>query len=214
MTLLAPDIRKEWALPDDTDLTIVGSNPPSRATTVDPNPQTRSIKKANNDAPANMPSHNELGDIDDSDDGDPDFELMLEERPDDKDEDDDEGGDDEDEDEEDEDEDDGSKSTNKAPRTPLPKKTVPIINHYKDWDNGEPLSPEGRKHIMNMKSDYERAQAMNKRRNERKLRELEVKNGIGDLFKMNKDKSKAETKTRVKSNPTNPTAATTRVTRR
>jgi hypothetical protein len=209
MTLLAPDIRKEWALPDDTDLTVVGSNPPSRATTVDPNPQTRSIKRANNDAPANMPSHNELGDIDDSDDGDPNFELMLEERPDDKDED-----DNKDEDDEDDDKDDGSKLTNKAPRTPLPKKTIPIINHYKDWDNGELLSPEGRKRIMNMKSDYEWAQAMNKRRNERKLRELEVKNGIGDLFKMNKDKSKAETKTIVKSNLTNPTAATTRVTRR
>ena len=149
-----------------------------------------------------MPSHNELGDIDDSDDSDPDFGLLLQEQSD--------GEDEEDE----EDEDDGSRLTNKAPRAPSPKKTIPIIDHYKDWDNGEPLSPEGRKHILSMGSDYERAQAMNKRRNQRKLRELEVKNGIGDLFKMNKDKSKAATKTKVKSNPTNPTAATTRVTRR
>jgi len=199
---LAPDIRKEWATPDDTDQTVVGSNPSSQATTVDPSHQTLPIKKANNDAPANMPSHNELGDIDDSDDNDSEFELWLQERSD-------------DEGEDDKDEDDGPRPTNKVPPAPSPKKTDPIINYYKDWDNGEPLSPEGRKRILNMKSDYERARAMNKRRNERKLRELEVKNGVEDLFKMSKDESKAETTTRVKSKPTNPTAATApRVTRR
>ena len=193
--LLAPDIRKEWALPDDADRTVVGSNPPSRATTVEPSHRTQPIKKVNNDAPANMPSHNELGDDsndDDLNDNDPDFELWLQKRPDD---------------------DDEPRSPNKTPSTPSPRKTISIINHYKDWDNGEPLSPEGRKHILNMKSDYERAQAMNKRRNERMLRELEVKNGFGDLFEMNK--SKAETKTKVKSKPIDRTAETTpRVTRR
>ena len=192
--LLAPDIRKEWALPDDADQTVVGSNPPSRATTVEPSHRTQPIKKVN-DAPANMPSHNELGDDsndDDLNDNDPDFELWLQKRPDD---------------------DDEPRSPNKTPSTPSPRKTISIINHYKDWDNGEPLSPEGRKHILNMKSDYERAQAMNKRRNERMLRELEVKNGFGDLFEMNK--SKAETKTKVKSKPIDRTAETTpRVTRR
>ena len=192
---LAPDIRKEWALPDDTDRTVMGSNPSSRATTVDPSHQTLPIKKANNDAPANMPSHNELGNID-SDNNDPDFKSG-------------------DEDIDDIDEDDGPRPTNKVPPAPSPKKTDPIINYYKDWDNGEPLSPEGCKHILNMKSDYERAQAMNKRRNERKLRELEVKNGVEDLFKMSKDESKVETTTRVKSKPTNLTAATApQVTRR
>ena len=202
MTLLAPNICKEWALPDDTDLTVVGSNPPSRATTVDPSPQTQSIKKADNDAPANMPSHNKLGDIDDDD---PDFELLLEEQLDDEGQEEGQGQDDD----EGQDEDDRSRSANKAPHTPSPKKTIPIIDHYKDWDNGEPLSLEGRNSIMNMKSDYERARAMNTRRNERKLRELEVKNEIRELFKMNKDKSKAGKKTRVKSNLTSTTAATT-----
>jgi hypothetical protein len=68
---------------------------------------------------------------------------------------------------------------------------------------------------MNMKLDYKQARAMNTRCNERKLRELEVKNEIGELFKMNKDKSKAGKKTRVKSNLTSTTAATTpRVMRR
>jgi hypothetical protein len=169
MTLLAPDIRKEWALPDDTDdtgRTAVGSNLPSRATSVDPSHPTQLIKKANNDAPANMLSHNELGDIDDSDDSDPDFGLLLQERSD--------GEDEEDE----EDKDDGSRLTNKALRAPSPKKTIPIIDHYKDWDNGEPLSPEGCKHILSKGLDYERAQAMNKRCNQHKLRELEVKNRI------------------------------------
>jgi hypothetical protein len=200
MTLLAPNIHKEWALPDDidnTDQITMGSNPLSQTTSVDPSHPTQLIKKANNDAPANILPHNKLGDIDDSDDSDLDFGLLLQEQSD---------GEDK---EDDKDEDDGSRSTNKALRTPLPKKTILIINHYKDWDNGEPLSPEGCKHILSMGSDYEQAQAMNKRCNQHKLQELEVKNGIGDLFKMNKDKSKAETKTKVKSNPTNPTAATT-----
>jgi hypothetical protein len=62
-----------------------------------------------------MPSHNELGDNDDSDAGDPDFELLLQERLDDVDED-------------EEDEDDGSRSTNKAPHVPSPKNTVPILS--------------------------------------------------------------------------------------
>ena len=194
MVPLAPNIRKQWALPDDADQTVVGSNPSSRATTVEPSHRTRPVKKVNNDAPANMPSHNELDDADDLDDIDLDFEL---EQPD------------------NEDEDDRPRSPAKATPTPSPKKTISVINHYKDWDNGEPLSPQGRERILNMKSDYERAQAMNKRRNERMLQELEVKNGLGDLFKMNKKESKAETKTKVKSKPTDPIAATTpRVTRR
>ena len=196
MVHLAPNIRKEWALPDDTDRTIVGSNPPSRATTVEPSHQIQPIKakqKVNDNAPANMPSHNELGDTDDWDDNDPDFEF-LQERPDD---------------------DDEPRLTNKVSPAPSPKKKIPVINDFKDWDNGEPLSPEGKKRILNMKSDYERAQAMNKRRNQRMLRELEVKDGLRNLFEMKNDQRKAEVKTKVKSKQTEPTVAiTSRVTRR
>jgi hypothetical protein len=141
-----------------------------------------------------MLSHNELGDDlnnNDLNDNDPDFELWLQKRPDD---------------------DDEPRSPNKTLSTPSPRKTISIINHYKDWDNGEPLSLEGCEHILNMRSDYEWAQAMNKRCNERMVRELEAKNGFRDLFKMNK--SKAEMKTKVKSKPIDRTAETTlRVTR-
>jgi hypothetical protein len=130
MTLLVPDICKEWALPDDTDLTVVGSNPPSWATTVDPSPQTQSIKKADNDAPANMLSHNKLGNIDDDN---PDFELLLEEQLDDEGEEEGQGqGQDNDKGQDKgQDENDGSRSANKAPHTPSPKRESPLLTTTK-----------------------------------------------------------------------------------
>ena len=57
------------------------------------------------------------------------------------------------------------------------------VDAYANWDNGEPLTPDERAAILRMKSNYERSQTMNKRRNTRMLKELEMGNAIMDAFK-------------------------------
>jgi hypothetical protein len=89
--------------------------------------------------------------------------------------------------------------------TPQPTSTDP----YKDWDNGEALTPIEHAKIMLLKSNYERAQAMNKRRNARMLKELELKQGVADLFgDLNATKPKKSIK--VTSKPTSTLKATKR----
>ena len=63
-----------------------------------------------------------------------------------------------------------------APKRPLKSKAA-AIDHFANWDNGEPLTKEQRKKIMSLKSNYERSKAMNKMCNERMMRELDLKEG-------------------------------------
>jgi hypothetical protein len=55
---------------------------------------------------------------------------------------------------------------------PACKSKAPIADQYVDWDNGELLTTKQRKSIMALKSNYERAQAVNEIKNKRKLHEL------------------------------------------
>jgi hypothetical protein len=66
---------------------------------------------------------------------------------------------------------------------PKSKKPDAVINLYEDWDNGEVLTPEQRKKIMAMGSNYERSKAMNMIRNARLIEELGVQNEAQKLFK-------------------------------
>jgi hypothetical protein len=56
---------------------------------------------------------------------------------------------------------------------------VNVINSHQDWDNGEPLTSDQHKEILALGSDYERSRAMNKLRNARLLKELDLKNEVG-----------------------------------
>ena len=59
---------------------------------------------------------------------------------------------------------------------------VDVINNHHDWDNGEPLNPDQRKEILALRSDYEKSRAMNKIRNARVLKELYLKNAVGEAL--------------------------------
>ena len=59
----------------------------------------------------------------------------------------------------------------------LLKSKAATIDHFADWDNGEPLTKEQRKTIMSLKLNYERSKAMNKMCNERMMCELDLKEG-------------------------------------
>ena len=61
--------------------------------------------------------------------------------------------------------------TDKRPQ----KRKAGYVDPYKDWDNGESLTPKQRKSIMALNSNYERYRAMNKLKNSRLLRELDMK---------------------------------------
>ena len=67
-------------------------------------------------------------------------------------------------DSEDETEDETENETEDETETDTPpksKKPDAVINLHEDWDNGEVLTPEQRKKIMAMGSNYERSKAMN-----------------------------------------------------
>ena len=77
----------------------------------------------------------------------------------------------------------------------LPKRKThaPPPDPFADWDNGEELTPQQRKDVLALKSNYERARVMNKIQNDRKLRELELKNEVVKTFAgLKGDKAKAK----------------------
>lgn len=115
-----------------------------------------------------------------------------------EDEDDERDDDDEDEDDnEDDDEDDiGQPPKNKL--APNLKSKLQVVDQYKDWDNGETLTPAQRTHVMALGSNYERAQMMNKLRNARIMLEMEVGSGVSDLFKDLKTGAKPKSKGKEK----------------
>ena len=86
---------------------------------------------------------------------------------------------------------DGDASALKKSLAATPKKQ--IADAYSDWDNGEPLTPAERKTIMALKSNYERARAMNQRRNNRLLGELELKEDVKKLLQVGKGTGKKST---------------------
>jgi hypothetical protein len=64
-----------------------------------------------------------------------------------------------------------------APATkPRSELQVDVVDNHQDWDNGEPLTSDQRKEILALRSNYERSRAMNKLRNARLLKELDLKN--------------------------------------
>jgi hypothetical protein len=157
--LSAPDVCKAWALPSPkVDETLVDSSNSSRAPTVNPKPgpskgKDTSANKAKNSRGNAAASHTEpSADVET-------FDL--------------DGVSSDSEDETDTD-------TDTLPT--LKKKPDAIIDLYEDWDNGEVLTPEQRKKIMAMASNYERSKAMNTIRNTRLIEELGVRNEARKLF--------------------------------
>jgi hypothetical protein len=198
--LSAPHVRKTWALPVAEDESTTTSK---RSTGNKPT--------ADKKGKARLPAHNELESDEES-----------------------EGYDNEDDNIEDEEDSDASdhiantvastgadrrneaKRPSKAPssrshttKTSTPPKLT-STDIYKDWDNGEALTPDERAEIMSLKSNYERAQAMNKRRNARLLKELELKQGVSDLLAdLNATKPKKSSKATSKLTSTSQTMKTT-----
>ena len=170
--LLAPDVRKEWALPgtdSDSQTTVVASMPASRATTVASaaHPEETELETSQE------PNRAKTSAIDDT------FSDDRSESVDDNDSDDNRG----------------LPASKKL--GPKPKASIP--DQYKDWDNGERLTPEQRQSIMALKSNYERSRAMNQFRNQRQLKELELKAAAESAFDGRKDqKQKRPRKGNVK----------------
>ena len=75
-----------------------------------------------------------------------------------------------------------------------------MVDLYKDWDNGESLTPEQRTEVMALGSNYERAQMMNKLCNSRMIEELDIRNAVSRLFDkdLKGDKPKEQAKGKVK----------------
>lgn len=72
--------------------------------------------------------------------------------------------------------------SNSKPKHPPKSLKAPAIDDFADWDNGKPLTKQQRKNIMSLKSNYERSREMNKIRNQRKLRELDLKGGVAQAL--------------------------------
>jgi hypothetical protein len=201
----APNVRKTFALPSkDEEETIIGSSTSSRADTVDPDTNAHhedttskskaaaskskaaasksqtAASKSKATASKSQKVLNRSQTDDESDE--PDFSLDFsgsEEQ--DEDEEDDEDKDDE-EDDEDEDDEDDARPLAKQKLVPSPKSKQIVIDQYKDWDNGETLTPAQRAYVMALGSNYERAQMMNKLRNARMLQEMKINDEVSDLF--------------------------------
>ena len=187
--LLAPDVRKEWALPgidSDSQMAVVASMPASRATTVAPAAHREETEREMSQEPdrAKTPA------ID---------EAFFDDRS-------------ESVDDNDSDDNHGSPASKKL--SPKPKASIP--DQYKDWDNGEPLTTEQRQSIMALKSNYERSRAMNQFRNQRQLKELELKaaaesalDGRKDQKRKRPGKGKGKVKVKESSKPVDKSAEPT-----
>ena len=182
--LVAPEIRKSWAQVPDPDVdTIVGSGPPSRMTTVDPvrhkvkptgtaakSPSVASAKDSCKERwEDDVAGYGSEGDGDGEDNGDSEddapFDLIQ-------------SGDSTAE------EDNLKTPTQKAPTTQANEVTA---DPHGDWDNGEPLTNEERKAILAMGSNYERSKEMNKRKNARRLAELDLRGEVVEMLEGLKD---------------------------
>lgn len=69
---------------------------------------------------------------------------------------------------------------------------------FADWDDGEPLTHEQRAQIMALKSNYERSKAVNVIRNARKMDEVGVKDGLGEVLRGAKGVKAQGTKSSLK----------------
>jgi hypothetical protein len=186
--LPAPDVRKEWALPAaNSQTTVVGSTPASRATTVAPaacpekaKRETFQVDKGETPTIGGAFSDNrsEIGDNSDDDDGDRGLPA--------------------------------SKKLGSKPK-------ASTFDQYTDWDNGEPLTTEQRQSIMALKSNYERFRVMNQLRNQRQLKELDLKaaaesalDGCKDQKRKRpgKQKGKGEESSKPVDKPAKPTSDT------
>jgi hypothetical protein len=160
----AAEARKSWIIPNEkrSDETV-GSASNSRAPTVDPTSPMKAVS-ATAKAPQveTLKSKSTTQDAYSDDDDD---DLYLDEQID------------------EESDDEKTSPTNKKSLVPATElrlePQVNVINSHQDWDNGEPLTSDQRKEILALGSDYERSRAMNKLRNARLLKELDLKNEVG-----------------------------------
>jgi hypothetical protein len=163
--LSAPDVRKEWALPaTNSETTVVGSTPASRATTVAPAAHPEKTKRET----FQVPDKRETLTID---------SVFSDNRS--------ESSDDSDDD------DDGDRGL-PASKKLGSKPKASTLDQYKDWDNGEPLTTEQRQSIMALKSNYERFRAMNQLRNQRRLKELDLKAAAESALDGRKDQKRKQ----------------------
>ena len=177
----APDIRKAFIIPNnDEETTIVGSRT-SRAGTAD---LDQDVSAKSTTSKSTKTSKARARDSPKSDNGsDLDYEMEN-------------IGSDSDED--------IAEPIPKKPsggaKTDPTSKRVPVVDLYKDWDNGELLTPEQRAEVMALGSNYERAQMMNKLRNSRMIEELDIRNTASRLFDkdLKGDKPKEQAKGKVK----------------
>ena len=213
----APNVRKMFALPSkDEDDTIIGSNTSSRADTVDPDTNAHHKDTSKSKAAASKPKATAskskataskskkvlIRSQTDDESNQPDFRLDFSGSggQDEGDEEDDEDNDGEDEDSEDEDDDeDDAGPLAKKQLAPNPKSKLKVVDQYKDWDNGETLTPTQRANVMALGSNYERAQMMNKLRNARMLLEMNIDDEVSDLLKDLKSGAKQADKLKHKS---------------
>jgi hypothetical protein len=162
-------VRKAWALPEpDSQTTVLSNNPSSCSQTVEPTRHVEkpsaNVSKNSNRNIAAASSHKTDTPADSTESSDESSKYTLS----------------------DEDDDDDDKR-------PLPpaKGKAPRVDPFTDWDNGEPLTPEERMSVMALKSNYERAKVMNKRRNDRILQELDMKEAAAKVLDGKKGKGKA-----------------------
>ena len=208
----APNVRKMFALPSkDEDDTIIGSNTSSRADTVDPDTNAHHKDTSKSKAAASKPKATAskskkvlIRSQTDDESNQPDFRLDFSGSggQDEGDEEDDEDNDGEVEDSEDEDDDDDEDDAGplaKKQLAPNPKSKLKVVDQYKDWDNGETLTPTQRANVMALGSNYERAQMMNKLRNARMLLEMNIDDEVSDLLKDLKSGAKQADKLKHKS---------------
>jgi hypothetical protein len=199
-----------FALPSkDEDDTIIGSNTSSRADTVDPDTNAHHKDTSKSKAAASKPKATAskskkvlIRSQTDDESDQPDFRLDFSGSggQDEGDEEDDEDNDGEDEDSEDEDDDeDDAGPLAKKQLAPNPKSKLKVVDQYKDWDNGETLTPTQRANVMALGSNYERAQMMNKLRNARMLLEMNIDDEVSDLLKDLKSGAKQADKLKHKS---------------
>ena len=208
----APNVRKMFALPSkDEDDTIIGSNTSSRADTVDPDTNAHHKDTSKSKAAASKPKATAskskkvlIRSQTDDESDQPDFRLDFSGSggQDEGDEEDDEDNDGEVEDSEDKDDDDDEDDAGplaKKQLAPNPKSKLKVVDQYKDWDNGETLTPTQRANVMALGSNYERAQMMNKLRNARMLLEMNIDDEVSDLLKDLKSGAKQADKLKHKS---------------
>ena len=182
----APDIRKAFIIPNnDEETTIVGSRT-SRAGTAD---LDQDVSAKSTTSKSTKTSKARARDSPKSDNGsDLDYEM-------------DNIGSDSDDDEDDEDiAEPIPKKPSAGAKTDPTSKRVPVVDLYKDWNNGESLTPEQCAEVMALGSNYERAQMMNKLRNSRMIEELDIRNTASRLFDkdLKGDKPKEQAKGKVK----------------